>query len=323
MRLARLAIALLGSLLATATAMAQCAPTQGGNARLVELRKDLYTVQGPLAGFDPCNRSVDLRIPTKADKPPLVILVHGGGGGRDNTNTMAAFHMAGAAVLSFDAYVMNGFEHPWRFWLLNMTYEARQRMIYTVALSAYRWATTSELIDPRRIHFYGISNGADVVANLAAAADPEYVRAAFAEGLAGAGLGLPDQLRVPLRAIFGRLDNFGGRTADDWRWQRRNACAQNAAEFERPPGNAANCNALAGARGLTQSPGDWLTGQQKLGADVQVWFYERAAHGIFLGPLQERTNVWAGGFVGYASIGADADIRTQLLDDVMKIVLSP
>lgn len=321
--LAALALAILVTIPGAAAAITQCAPAQSGEARLEELRKDLYTVRGRLAGFDPCNRSVDLRIPAVAGKPPLVILVHGGGGGGDNTNAMAAFHEAGAAVLGFDAYVMNGFDRPSRFWVLNMTYEARQRMIYTVALSAYRWAVADERIDSRRIHFYGLSNGADVVANLAAAADPANVRTAFVEGLAGAGLGLPDKLRVPLRAIFGRLDNFGGRSADDWRWQRRNLCALNVAEFDRPAGNAAVCNALVGPRGQTQSPGDWLAGQQQHGADVQVWFYERAAHGIFLGPLRERTNVWAGGNVGYASTGADADIRARLLGDIMKIVLAP
>ncbi len=321
--LASLVLAILDFGLGTTAAIARCDPVQGGEAQLVETRTDLYTVRGPLAGFDPCNRSVDLRIPAAADKPPLVILVHGGGGGGDNANALAAFHQAGAAVLGFDAYVMNGFDRPASFWVLNMTYEARQRMIYTVAHSAYRWAAADGRIDPRRIHFYGLSNGADVVANLAAVADPASVRAAFAEGLAGAGLGLPDKLRVPLRAIFGRLDNFGGKTTDDWRWQRKHRCALNVAEFDGPPGNAAGCNAQHGANGLTESPGDWLDRLQQRGADVQVWFYERAAHGIFLGPLRQRTNVWAGGNVGYASTGADADIRIRLLDDIMKIVLAP
>jgi len=313
----------MGVVFSAQTAKAQCVPVQGGSARLIELRDELYTVTGALASFDPCNRSVDFRLPSASQRPPLVIFVHGGGGGGDNTSAMAAFHDAGAAVLGFDAYVINGFDRPSRFWVLNMTYEARQRMIYTVALSAYRWAVTDGRIDPRRIHFYGLSNGADVVANLAAVTDPRNVRAVFAEGLAGAGLGLPDMLRVPLRAIFGRLDNFGGKAADDWRWLRRNRCALNVAEFDGPPGNAAGCNARAGAAGLTQSPSDWLTEQQKRGADVEVWFYERAAHGAFLGPLRERTNVWAGGNVGFASIGADADIRAKLLSDVMRVVLAP
>lgn len=317
------AIVLLGAVVVATTAVAKCSPMQSAGAKLIELREDLHSVTGQLAGFDPCNRSVELRLPPNSDRPPLVILVHGGGGGRDNANAMAAFHSAGAAVLGFDAYVMNGFERPWRFWLLNLTYEARQRMIYTVALSAYRWAITNEQIDRRRIHFYGLSNGADVVANLAAATDPQHVRAAFAEGLAGAGLGLPDDLRVPLRAIFGRLDNFAGRSADDWRWLRRNRCALNTAEFIQPPGNAAGCNARAGSGGLTQSPGDWLEGQRRRGADIEVWFYERAAHGLFLGPLHQTTNTWAGGHVGFVSIGADDDVRARLLGDIMKIVLAP
>lgn len=317
------AFLLLGGVLGATAAQASCLPGSVGRARLVEIRDGLHTVAGDLAGFDPCNWSADLRLPPGGPKPPLVILVHGGGGARDNAHAMDAFNAAGAAVLGFDAYAMNGFDRPSAFWVLNMTYEARQRMIYTVALSAYRWAAADGRIDRRRIHFYGLSNGADVVANLAAAADPGEVRAAFAEGIAGAGLGLPDKPRVPLRAIFGRLDNFGGRAADDWRWLRRNHCILNVAGFDVPPGNAAGCNARDGADGLTQSPGDWLAGQVARGADVEVWFYERAAHGVFLGPLRERTNVWAGGNVGFASTGADPDIRARLLGDVMRIVLAP
>ena len=175
--------------------------------RLVEVARGVHTVTGPLRPFDPTHPSVDLRLPAGVAKPPLLILVHGGGGARDQANAMALFHAQGVAVLGFDAYRLAGLERDWRFWVRNVTYEARQRMIYAAALGAYRWATTLDSVDTARIHIHGLSNGADVVANLAAVVSPAHVRMVFAEGLAGAGLGLPDRLTVPLRAVFGRLDN--------------------------------------------------------------------------------------------------------------------
>lgn len=287
--------------------------------QLVEISPGIHTLRGPVAEFDPQNPSVDLRLPPGRTQSPLIIFVHGGGGMRDSLAAMAAFHAAGVAVLGFDAYRMNGFERDWRFWVQNMTYEARQRMIYTSALGAYRWAITQPGIDPSRLYIYGLSNGADVAANLAAVVDPAHVRGVFAEGLAGAGLGLPDDLRVPLRAIFGKLDNFAGRTVDDLRWQRRVPCALNISNFDRPPGNAQACNRAINPTARTQSPGDWAATQKSKGADVEIWFYENAAHGIFAGPLQQRMMQWPG-MLAHASIGADDAARSALLGDILALI---
>jgi len=306
-------------LMVACTADPAASITGSETRRLVEVSPGMHTLQGPVAAFDPNNPSVDLRLPLGRAAPPLIIFVHGGAGMRDSLAAMAAFHAAGVAVLGFDAYRMNGFERPWRFWVQNMTYEARQRMIYTSALGAYRWAITQTSIDKSRVYIYGLSNGADVVANLAAVVDPAHVRATFAEGLAGAGLGLPNQLRVPLRAIFGRLDNYAGRTADDLRWQRRVPCRLNLAVFDGPPGNAATCNHNLNPNGLTQAPADWAATQKSQGADVEMWFYENAAHGIFAGPLRQQMMQWPG-MLAHASVGADDAARAALLADVLALI---
>ena len=287
--------------------------------QLVAISPGMHTLSGPVATFDPQNPSVDLRLPSGRARPPLIIFVHGGGGMRDSLAAMAAFHAAGVAVLGFDAYRMNGFERDWRFWVQNMTYEARQRMIYTSALGAYHWAITQPGIDVSRVYIYGLSNGADVVANLAAVVDPAHVRAVFAEGLAGAGLGLPDHLRVPVRAIFGKLDNYAGRTADDLRWQRRVPCALNVAVFDRPPGNAAQCSRDVNPHGRTQAPADWVQTRKSQGADVEMWFYDNAAHGIFTSPLRQQMMQWPG-MLAHASIGADDAARAALLADVLALI---
>lgn len=295
-------------------------PSSGGSGpRLVQIAPGIHTVTGPLPPFDPRHPSVDLRLPAGVAKPPLLILVHGGGGARDQTNAMALFHAQGIAVLGFDAYRLAGLERDWGFWLRNATYEARQRMIYAAALGAYRWAATLDSVDTSRIFIHGISNGADVVANLAAVASPAHVRMVFAEGLAGAGLGLPDRLAVPLRAVFGRLDNFAGASTTDWRWARRVPCRLNMAGFDGPPGNAVNCNAARNAFSLTESPEQWVARQRAAGADIDIWFYEDAAHGILAGPLRFLTVDWPGR-TAPATIGALEAPRQKLLQDMLAVI---
>ena len=294
-------------------------PGAGAGPRLVEIAPGIHTVQGPLRPFDPTHPAVDLRLPAGVAKPPLLILVHGGGGARDQAQAMALFHAQGIAVLGFDAYRLAGLERDWRFWIRNVTYEARQRMIYAAALDAYRWATTLDSVDTSRIFIHGLSNGADVVANLAAVASPDHVRMVFAEGLAGAGLGLPDRLRVPLRAVFGRLDNYAGGSENDWRWSRQVPCRLNMTGFDGPPGNAARCNAALNGFNLTESPEQWVARQRAAGADIGIWFYDDAAHGIFAGPLRFLTVDWPGR-TAPAPIGATDAARQKLLHDMLAVI---
>jgi poly(3-hydroxybutyrate) depolymerase len=294
-------------------------PAGGMSPRLVEVAPSIHTVSGPLPPFDPRHPSVDLRLPGGVTKPPLLILVHGGGGARDQANAMALFHAQGVAVLGFDAYRLAGLEREAQFWIRHVTYEARQRMIYAAALGAYRWATTLEGVDTSRIFIHGLSNGADVVANLAAVASPAHIRMVFAEGLAGAGLGLPDRLSIPLRAVFGRLDNYAGSSATDWRWARRVPCRLNMAGFDGPPGNAARCNATLNAFNLTESPEQWVARQRAAGADIDTWFYDDAAHGILAGQLRFLTVEWPGR-TAPATIGATEVARQKLLQDMLAVI---
>lgn len=306
------------------TFVAGCAGQDGPTAnvagpRLVEIAPGMHTVRGPLSPFDPRHPAVDLRLPQGVTKPPLLILVHGGGGARDQANAMALFHAQGVAVLGFDAYRVAGLERNSIFWIRNATYEARQRMIYSAALGAYRWATTLESVDTTRIFIHGLSNGADVAANLAAVVSPAHVRMVFAEGLAGAGLGLPDRLNVPLRAVFGRLDNYAGDSATDWRWARQVPCRLNMSGFEGPPGNAANCNPTRNAFNRTESPEQWVVRQRQAGADIDIWFYDDAAHGIFIGPLRIQSFDWPGR-TRPANIGASEAARTKFLNDMLAVI---
>ncbi len=74
----------ISGLISPAMAQSDCRPAQADATRIVD-RGRLKTVVGPLADFDPCHRSVRLDTPgffatQRGDKPPLVIIAHGGGG---------------------------------------------------------------------------------------------------------------------------------------------------------------------------------------------------------------------------------------------------
>lgn len=294
-----------------------CKPPPKDVAVLKEIRPKFHTVEGPLAEFDPCHSSVKLQKPFFSDKPPLMIVVHGGGGVDTGTRNAAdAFRSKGFATLVYDAYEHNGFYQGFRFWASQASNESRQRMLYKVTIGAYEWALKRKDINVHQIYFHGISNDGIVLANIAAAVSPEHVKGIFAEGAPGMGLGLPDKLNVPLRLIYGKLDNYGGRTENDWIWTRQDPCYTNTPSFIHPPGNSQNCNALVNSSDLTARPIDWYEQQKNKGADIEVWFYDQAAHGIFFGPMQKNTITYGVDIRRFAWIGADSGARNKLLDDI-------
>lgn len=296
-----------------------CNPAPGDVAKLVEIRPKFHTVSGPLAAFDPCQSSVKLQKPLNKDKPGLMIIVHGGGGlDTAAKNAAHAFQEIGMATLVFDAYEHNGFRQGFRFWSAQASNEARQRMIYKVALGAYEWAIKQNDINTRQLYFYGVSNGATVLANLAAALSPEHVKGIFAEGMPGMGLGLPDELKVPLRLVYGKLDNYGGEKEDDWIWTRQARCITNTPSFIHPKGNAERCNALVNRENLTPQPIEWFKAQKAKGANIDIWFYDQAAHGIFLGPVQQNMLTYGTDMKRYAWVGADRSAREKLLKDIQQ-----
>lgn len=300
--------------------MAQdCNPSPKEVATLKVIRPQFHTVEGPLAEFDPCHASVKFQKPLFSDKSPLMILVHGGGGVDSATKNAAdAFRSRGFATLLFDAYEHNGFYQGMRFWASQATNEARQKMIYKVTLGAYEWAIKRKDINVSQIYFHGLSNGGIVVANIAGAVSPDHVKGVFAEGAPGMGLGLPDKLKVPLRLVYGKIDNYGGRTEEDWIWIRQDPCFTNTPAFIHPHGNAQTCNGLVNRLELTPKPIDWFEAQKSQGADIEIWFYENAAHGIFLGPIQKNVITYGVDMRRFAWVGADNSAKTKLLDDVQK-----
>jgi len=309
-----------------AVAQTDCRPSGPETAQLVEIRPGFHRVTGPLAEFDPCHRSVQLSLPTffadkLGDKPPLMLIAHGGAGpGAAEQELARRMNARGVAALIFDAYEMNGFRHrDTKFFQTGATNESRQRMIFKTALGAYHWAKQHPRVDGSRIFIHGLSNGGTVALNMAAVVDPAHVRAVFAEGAPSAGIGMPDQIRVPLKMIFGKLDNYGGRTEDDWMHLRTNPCRSDQSAEGAAPGTTQRCSVTMNPSSRGLSPQEWGDQLKAAGQPIEFWFYEGASHGIFIGPIT-RNMLNYGGERRYGWVGASPDAVNRFTLDLMRVI---
>ena len=297
-----------------------CQPSARGQAQLVTLRANFHTVTGPLGRFDPCEPSVRWRVPSGVTRAPLMISVHGGGGIHDVLKSDDAFHAAGMATLAFDAYAMQGL--PGRtslFWARSVTNEARQRMIYATALAAYEWARQRADIDTRQIYLFGISNGAAVVANLAAVVDPAHVRGVSAAGITPIGLGLPDEIRVPVLLAFGRQDDFGSPDPAMMRWDLSDDCRLNVRVDGVPPGSARRCNQSTPGQRIPTAL-QWAEAVRSRGGHVDIAYFEDMAHSAWYGPLQRQRATWGNGQTLGASLGATDAARQRFFQHMREFI---
>lgn len=241
-------------------------------------------VQGELSGFDPCHASVAFKVPTVingSQKPPLVIAVHGGGGRADAETITNAFYANGMATLIFDAYKLNGV--PPR-----MGNAYRQMMIYKVAFQAYQWALTRPEVDIERIFFYGISNGASVVINLAAVVDPKHVQGVLSEAPTPVGIGYPWEIQVPVLIAFGKEDDLGARVGQR-RWMISDPCRFTVKSSDAPSGTADLCSQSnpSGTMLTTLQWAEKVKTSDK--SKLEIQYFDGVAHGAFLGPLKIQT----------------------------------
>lgn len=304
-------IATGGVALASSPPDIACLPQERGALELGALPSGLFTVSGRMGGFDPCETAVKFRIPAGTSKPPLMISVHGGGGIRDVLKSDQAFFEHGMATLVFDAYAMQGLTgRNSLFWARSVTNEARQRMLYTTALAAYRWAIQRTDIDAHRIYLFGISNGAAVVANLAAALDPARVKGVISEGVTPIGLGLPDEIRVPIQLVFGKLDDYGNLDPKGNRWTLSGDCRANIQFPSVPPGSSQNCNQNTPGKRIPNAL-EWVSAVQKRGGLIEVLYFDDMAHNAYFGPLVRRNATWGSGQTMGASLGATDAARAE------------
>lgn len=317
---------LLG-LIATGQAVSadECRPHAVGTTELKTLRIgdfDTLTVEGRLAEFDPCHPTVKLRAPLfSSTQRPLMIVIHGGGGLDKVTRAAAdAFYELGFSTLVFDAFQMNSLSKPGSFFAVNVSNEARQRMIFKVAKGAYDWAARDERLREAGIYIYGISNGAAVSTNLAAIVDPHIVKMVFSEAAPAAGIGFPSMIKVPLKMVYGRIDNYGGRTEDDLMYSRRLSCKSMNFMEGLPDGTAANCNLQTQPNGLNTSPKTWIESQMAKGANIELWWLESSAHGVFT-DLSKGSKVFDGGRRLFTYQGGTDTDRQWFLDKIKQQLL--
>lgn len=274
-------------------------------------------VKGELSGFDPCHPSVTLTLPKEAEKPPLVISVHGGGGRSDAQAITNEFLKNGMATLIFDAYRHNGVPPRTRN-------AYRQMMLYKVAFQAYQWAIGRQDIDTQQIYFYGISNGASVVLNLAAVVDPAHVKGVFSEAPTPVGIGYPWAIQVPVIIAFGQQDDLGARIGQK-RWMISDPCRYAINYEEAPKGTTEQCSRDSpNARMLTTL--EWAEKVAfKSGANLVIKYFKDVAHGAFLGPLTIQTEADFArnrGRIGNADMGwsegATSEGRQLLLTEALR-----
>ena len=313
-------------------AKTECKPRVGEVAKLVEIRKGFHRVDGPLAEFDPCHSSVEFSMPgffsdKLAEKPPLMIIAHGGNGpGSAEKEMVRRMNSNGVATLLYDAYRMNGFEYRGtNLFLTGTTNESRQKMILKATLGAYQWAKQLSQVDTSRIFIHGLSNGGSIAMNMAALVEPEHVRAVFAEGATPTGIGMPDKIKVPLYLVFGKIDNYGGKTQDDWMYTRTDPCAYNSMSPIAAIGTASRCSSQVNSNILTISPQAWGQQLKAGGQPIEFWFYEDAAHGIMAGPIDRGMRTYGTGpdaNVRYGWIGANPDAANKFTKDLMQVIIS-
>ena len=139
-----------------------------------------------------------------------------------------------------------------------------------------------------RIYFYGISNGASVVLNLAAVVNPEHIKGVFAEAPTPIGIGYPWTIQVPVTIAFGQEDDLGARIGQK-RWMISAPCRLSIQYPEAPRGTAEKCSSSA-PTGQMMTTLEWAN-EVEVRPDVkmEIKYFEGVAHGAFLGPLTVQT----------------------------------
>jgi len=285
---------------------------------VVKNEKGFYVLVGKPLSFDPCHKSVRFKVPSSTAKPPLLIFVHGAGGFSDNMRAFNLFYEKGFAVLGFDSFEPNGISKSMNAAVSN---SQRQEMIFAATVGAMEWAIKQKDIDTKRIYLYGISNGATVVANVAAIYGSDEIKAIFSEAPAHAGMGMPDDVKIPLVLIFGKEDTYGTPASNpELRWLAHGPCKLNVYIPDAPRGNSFSCNANSSASTKGENHLEWYEKQKAKNKDVQIWFYDDAAHGIFNGDLRQQLRSTADGHKFNAPEGSKAEVKPKYLNDLLTYI---
>jgi len=258
--------------------------------------RGFFVLDGPFAQFDASDPSVEIWTPKGDKKAPIMVYAHGGAGYReDDRARVAMFRRNGFATISFDAYVMNGFD-DWNFVNRRVANSGKQNMIWGVFKGAVAYAAANDDWDNRNIFLYGGSNGGRVVLYAGSEIENGNIRGIVAEAPAGSGFTLGDY-DIPTIIPFGALDTWAGTSATDYVWKRTGPDSPISIE-------------------------GWVHSQQAKGRPVKFIFYENAGHLLFEGPL-EKVTVRRGDSIAFTAYqGADEGVLEQYEHDVVTFAKS-
>lgn len=235
-------------------------------------------------------------MPRGDKKAPIMVYAHGGAGYReDDRARVEMFRRNGFATISFDSYVMNGFD-DWNFVTRKVANSGKQSMIWGVFKGAVEYAAEHDDWDNRNIFLYGGSNGGRVVLYAGSEIDNGNIRGIISEAPAGSGFTLGDY-DIPTIIPFGALDTWAGNSDTDYVWKRTYPDSPISME-------------------------DWVNAQQAKGRPVKFIFYENAGHLLFEGPL-EKVTVRRGDSIAFSAYqGADEGVLEQYEHDVIAFAKS-
>ena len=258
--------------------------------------RGFFVLEGPFAQFDPSHPSVEIWMPKGDKRAPIMVYAHGGAGYReDDRARVAMFRRNGFATISFDSYVMNGFD-DWNFVTRKVANSGKQSMIWNVFKGAVEYAAANHDWDNRNIFLYGGSNGGRVVLYAASEIANGNIRGIISEAPAGSGFTLGD-CNIPTIIPFGALDTWAGKSATDYVWKRTYPDSPISIE-------------------------DWVDAQQAKGRPVNLVFYENAGHLLFEGPL-EKVTVRRGDAIAFEAYqGADEGVLELYEHDVIAFAKS-
>ncbi|MBC2846851.1 dienelactone hydrolase family protein [Winogradskyella flava] len=252
-----------------------------------------YTTLEPFAKFNPSHESVEIWTPEDENKVPLVIYAHGGAGFReDDRRRVEMLRNNGYATISFDAYEMNDLD--WNFVTRKVTNTGKQNLIWEVFKGAVAYATQNGNWDRRNIFFYGASNGGRTVLYAGNELINKNVRGIISEAPAATGYSL-GELKIPTIILFGKMDNWAGKSDTDFVWTRTYPTSPISIE-------------------------SWLNSQRSKGHPIQFIFYENAGHLLFEGPL-EKVTVRRGENIAFTAYqGADELVLQKYEQDVTSFI---
>lgn len=235
-------------------------------------------------------------MPKGDKKAPILVYAHGGAGYReDDRARVEMFRRNGFATISFDSYVMNGFD-DWNFVTRKVANSGKQSMIWGIFKGAVEYAAKSDDWDNRNIFLYGGSNGGRVVLYAGSEIKNGNIRGIISEAPAGSGFALGDY-DIPTIIPFGALDTWAGKSDTDYVWKRTYPDSPTSIE-------------------------DWVHAQQAKGRPVRFVFYENAGHLLFEGPL-EKVTVRRGDSIAFSAYqGADEGVLEQYEHDVIAFAKS-